>query len=179
MQSTSEPLSLAADSSMEVEVQEYMDNSICGLFENYGAASSTPAASTKQKPTGKKVLLIPDFVTNSCSSCEEEKQLASDDQTALFLKTSRGHQDLNCWRSPCPNGLGPMLESRQSLFIVGISLLTHCSCSTWSTAVTRATWYRPTPTWSSVMLYDHTSCKQQCIYYKISLTNGLESCMAQ
>ena len=75
-------------------IQEYMDRSMgAGLFATSkvtAAATRKLAAKASSASDGKKPLPIPDFVTHSRSSWEEEeKQLAIDGHAPLLLKTGK------------------------------------------------------------------------------------------
>ncbi len=152
---------LAQNDSLGEEVQHYMETSdkMTGLLTT-GNQRSTPAL----QGTGKKPLLIPDFVTCSRSSCdEEEKELATDGQATLLLKTSKATK-------PKPEDVTTSqwisANARIQAELIRRGDLGTRAQLQYSTYIGHLGDLAQTHTWASVLLYDHA-------FRKLQATDGL------
>ncbi len=150
---------LGHNDQLEVEVQDYVGSAekLNGLFRQ--SQPPPTRAATTSGASGRKALLIPDFVTNSRSSCEEEeKQLATDGQSTLLLKTSKAAK-------PKPEevsfaqwiGANARIEAE----LIRRGELTQSSQLQYLKYCSHIGDLAQTSTWSSVMLFDHAFRKMQ------------------
>lgn len=153
--------SLAKNPELEAEVQAYMEKAgqLNGLFSSQGAAS----ASTSQGATATtgKPLLIPDFVTYSRGSYEDEEQEVMNGQPwSIYVKNSKSTVKPRPEDVTMAQWIGANSRIQLELIQRG-DLASPAARAAYLRYTSQIGDFAQTSTWPSLMLLDHEFRKRQ------------------